>query len=124
MYRSFESQTRKTLKGRYRLVIFDGYASHISTKVILFCISNDIILLCLPSYTTHILQSLDVGFFQPLQTVYCKHLEEWTAYIGLGYTTDKTDFIRLIQMARKNAATEKNITHAWQKSGSTLTFYN
>lgn len=30
---------------------------------------------------------------------------------------DKTDFIRLIQMARKNAATEKNIRHAWQKSG-------
>ena len=30
---------------------------------------------------------------------------------------DKTDFLRLIQMARKNAATERNITSVWQKSG-------
>lgn len=117
-HRCFEPQTRKTLKGKYRLLIFDGHASHISTKVIQFCISNDIILLCLPAHTTHILQPLDVGFFQPLQSAYGKHLAEWTKYAGgLGYSMDKTDFIRLIQMARKNAATEKNITHAWQKSG-------
>lgn len=30
---------------------------------------------------------------------------------------DKTDFIKLIQMARKNAATEHIITRAWEKSG-------
>ena len=29
---------------------------------------------------------------------------------------DKSDFIRLYQMARKNAATQENIMHAWQKS--------
>ena len=30
---------------------------------------------------------------------------------------NKSDFIVLIQMARKNAATEKNIKHSWEKSG-------
>ena len=30
---------------------------------------------------------------------------------------DKTDFLVLIQMARKNAATSHNIEHSWQKSG-------
>ena len=30
---------------------------------------------------------------------------------------DKTAFLELIQLARKNAATENNIKHAWQKSG-------
>ncbi len=114
--RCFEPQTRRTLKGRYRLLILDGHASHISTKVIVFCISNDIILLCLPPHTTHILQPLDVGFFQPLATAYRKHLEAKTRYGG-GYKMDKCDFIQFIQVARKNAATEKNIQHAWQKSG-------
>ena len=114
--RCFEPQTRRTLKGQYRLLILDGHASHISTKVIVFCISNDIILLCLPPHTTHILQPLDVGFFQPFATAYRKHLEENTRYGG-GYKMDKCDFIQFIQMARKNAATEKNIRHAWQKSG-------
>ncbi len=114
--RCFEPQTRATLKGKYRLLIFDGHASHISTKVIDFCTDNNIILLCLPSHTTHILQPLDVGFFQPLSTAYRKHLDEHTN-LGKGYSIDKTDFLRLIQLARKNAATEKNIKHAWQKSG-------
>ncbi len=72
--------------------------------------------MCLPSHTTHLLQPLDVGFFQPLSTAYRKHLDEHTE-LGKGYSIDKTDFLRLIQLARKNAATEKNIKHAWQKSG-------
>ncbi len=114
--RGFEPQTRRTLKGKYRLLIFDGHSSHISNKVIEFCTDNDIILLCLPSHTTHILQPLDVGFFQPLSTAYRTHLDEFTT-LEKGYSIDKTDFLRLIQMARKNAATETNIKHSWQKSG-------
>ena len=53
--RCFESQTRRILKGKYRLLIFDEHAFHISNKVIIFYIDNDIILLCLSSHFTHIL---------------------------------------------------------------------
>ncbi len=74
--RCFEPQTRKTLKGKYRLLLFDGDTSHISNKVVEFCTGNDIILLCIPAHTTHLLQPLDVGFFQPLSTAYRKHLDE------------------------------------------------
>ena len=114
--RCFEPQTRRTLKGKYRLLIFDGYASHISNKVIEFCINNDIILLCLLAHITHLLQSLDVGFFQPLLIVYRKYFDEYIT-LGKGYLIDKTDFLRLIQLARKDAVTETNIKHSWQKSG-------
>lgn len=62
------------------------------------------------------LQPLDVGFFSPLTTAYRKHLEE-NSRLAKSYTMDKVDYIRLIQMARKNAATHTNITHAWQNSG-------
>lgn len=62
------------------------------------------------------LQPLDVGFFSPLTTAYRKHLEE-NSRLAKSYIMDKVDYIRLIQMARKNAATHTSITHAWQKSG-------
>ena len=110
-HRAFESQTRKTLKGKYRLLIFDGYSSHISIKVILFYISNDIIFLCLSAYITHMLQSLDVGFFSLLTTMYHKHLKENFRLLKK-YTINKADYIRYIQMIRKNATTEKNIIYA------------
>jgi DDE superfamily endonuclease len=44
----FNPHTKKTLKGEYRILIVDGHDSHLTTKVIQYCIDNKIILLCLP----------------------------------------------------------------------------
>ena len=57
-----------------------------------------------------------MGFFQPLSIAYRIYFDEFIT-LGKGYLIDKTDFLRLIQMARKNVATEINIKHSWQKSG-------
>lgn len=69
----FEPQTRQ-LHGEsaYRILILDGYASHITTAAISFAIANKIILLCLPPHTTHILQPLDVAIFAPLALAHKK----------------------------------------------------
>jgi hypothetical protein len=52
------------------MMVFDGYASYISSEVIRACVANKVILLCLPPYTTHLLQPLDIGLFAPLSVYY------------------------------------------------------
>jgi len=112
----FEPETRARLKGRYRLLILDGHASHLTSDAIRFAEKNKIILLCLPPHSTDLLQPLNVGIFHPLASAYRRELEAFTRY-GAGYSIDKRDFISLYQKAREIALTSKNIQSAWVKSG-------
>ena len=100
------------------MLIVDGHASHITTKAIKYCIINDIILVCLPSHSTDLLQPLDVGVFSPLATAYKLQLEKHTQ-LGVGYSVDNVDFIKLYGKAQEEALTVKNIQSAWAKSGLT-----
>ena len=93
------------------MLLIDGHASHITTQVIDYCISQKIILLCLPAHTTHLLQPLDVGVFAPLATAYKAHVQRVTR-LGASYSIDKTDFLKLYQLARHEAITPLNIRKA------------
>jgi len=46
-----------------RLLIFDGHGSHSMFDFVSLCFTNNVLLLCLPSHSTHLLQPLDVGLF-------------------------------------------------------------
>src|SRR6266566_7635148 len=59
------------LYNRSRLLIVDGYKSHITDDFIYSCFNSNIYLLFLPSYTSHILQPLDLSMFSPIKTHYC-----------------------------------------------------
>jgi len=52
------------------LLIFDGHGSHITFNFVSLGFSNNVLLLCLPSHSTHLLQPLDVGLFGPYQYFY------------------------------------------------------
>lgn len=53
------------------LLVVDGHTSHTnSVEVLEFCEENNIVLLCLPSHTTHYLQPLDRSFFKSLKSYY------------------------------------------------------
>lgn len=53
------------------LLILDGHTSHTnSVEVLEFCEANNVVLLCLPSHTTHYLQPLDRSFFKSLKSNY------------------------------------------------------
>jgi hypothetical protein len=106
----FEPKTRDS-NNEYRLLILDGYVSHISTTAIRFCIASKIILLCLPLYTTHLLQPLDVGIFAPLANVYKARVREQSKYI-VSYLIDKIDFLEILGTARDRAITLINIEKA------------
>ena len=54
------------------LLILDGHSSHQTAGFDAFCKENTIICLYMPSYTSYLLQPLDVGVFGPLKRSYGK----------------------------------------------------
>ncbi len=111
----FEPATRTELRGEYRLLIVDGHASHVSNEFIKFVKANKIICLCLPPHSTHLLQPLDVSVFGPLKQNYKKLLAEKIRFTK--YNIDKVDFISLIQQARQQGISSRNIQSAWRATG-------
>ena len=65
--RHFHHQTKGSIQGRNRLLLMDGYGPHNTYEVITYTRGHRIHLYGLPPYTTHFLQPLDVGCFQPLK---------------------------------------------------------
>ena len=117
----FDPETQSVQKGPYRLLVLDGHASHITTEAIEYCNAHKIILLCLPPYTTHLLQPLDVGVFTPLAIAYKSRVQKATR-LGASYSIDKTDFLELYIKARTEAITKDIIQKSWLASG--LSPYN
>ena len=112
----FHPYTQRYQKGKYRLLILDGHASHITSDVIEFCRNQNIVLACLPSHTTHILQPLDVSFFFPLANSYRRKLSQKFRLIK-AVAVGKRDFITLYQEVRGQITKESTIRHAWEKTG-------
>jgi DDE superfamily endonuclease len=60
------------------LLILDGHASHTRNfDVIEEARLNNVILLCIPSHTSHRLQPLDVSFFRSLKAKYNEEVRIW-----------------------------------------------
>ena len=108
----FELFTRSHLRGQYQLLIVDGHASHMSTEMIKFTRARKIICLCLPPHSTNLLQPLDVGVFGPLKQNFKKLLSDKTCFST--YNINKTDFISLIQITRRQGISSQNVQSAWR----------
>jgi hypothetical protein len=69
------------------LLIMDNHASHCSPAAVLLCRDHHITLLTLPPHSSHKLQPLDKGFFEPLITTNASEVEEWLVnHPGQGVT--------------------------------------
>jgi hypothetical protein len=88
----FLPESKARLYKEYRMMVFDGHASHISSEVIRACVANKVILLCLPPHTTHLLQPLDIGLFAPLSVYYKNDIRDNTKF-GYNYFVDKLVFL-------------------------------
>ncbi|KAF8234781.1 DDE-domain-containing protein [Tricholoma matsutake] len=62
----FEPNMRPEAPEEYCLLILDRHNSHCTYPFIKFSAEHHIIIICLPSHTTHALQPCDVGVFGPL----------------------------------------------------------
>jgi len=85
------TESRKT--GRYRLLILDGHKSHVTAEFDRYCTEYDIIILCMPPYSSHLLQLLDVACFAVLKRSYGTAVQEQIR-LSINYV-DKDDFLQL-----------------------------
>ncbi len=104
----FDSETKICQKDEYWMLLIDDHASHITTQMIDYCISQKIILLCLSTHTIHLLQSLNVEVFASLVTAYKTHVQRVT-WLEVSYSIDKTNFLKLYQLTQHKTITSLNI---------------
>lgn len=97
--------------GEWRLLIFDGFESHLHLELVEFCLDNKIIPFCLPAHTSHVLQPLDVGVFSAMKTYYRQEVSK------LHIAVTKNKFPNLFAAARKKAFTLNNIQSGFRATG-------
>ncbi|OHW94805.1 pogo transposable element with krab domain [Colletotrichum incanum] len=111
----FDRHTKPQTKGKYSLLVVDGHESHHSADFELYCKANDIVTLCMPAHSSHILQPLDVGCFGPLKKAYGRQIEDRMRR-GVTHIT-KEDFFPAYREAFSKAMTEKNIKGGFRGAG-------
>lgn len=111
----FEPCTRPNIRSQRRLLIMDGHSSHITARVISFCVNNAIDLLVIPPHCSHILQPLDVGVFSPLKQALAAETDAISRlHAGRIQRVEWTD---MLIRARAKAFSLHNISSSWKATG-------
>ena len=101
--------------GGYRLLIIDGHESHCSVDFQDLCKEKNIILLCMPAHSSHLLQPLDVACFSPLKRKYGDAVSglarNRTNYIS------KETFLPAFKAAFEQSITKENIQAGFRAAG-------
>lgn len=113
--RHFEKFSAQKQQGAWRLLLLDGYGSHHIYEVVKFCEDHKIIPFGMPSHTTHLLQPLDVGVFQPLKHWHSEAVND--AVQNGDETFSKVEFLNALNTFRRKAFKPTTIRSAWKKIG-------
>ena len=92
-------------------MVLDSYRSHLTPEFDRIYKENNIIAICIPTYTSHLLQPLDVGCFSVLKRLYGGAVS--TIIQNRVDSIDKEDFLQLITDARKGAFKTSNIHNSF-----------
>jgi hypothetical protein len=95
----------------------DGHSSHISMQFLEYAIKNCILVMKVPSHSTHSLQPLNVGIFGLLSTTYSSELHVQQQRSQGLLPVKKPDFYRLFKQAWDSAASKSNIKAAFEATG-------
>jgi hypothetical protein len=98
----------------------DGHGSHLTPKFDEICMANNIITICMPAHSSHLLQPLDVGCFGILKHFYGQYVQD-IARLGTTHI-DKLDFLDIYPKAR--AATYKTSVIIASFTGSGIIPYS
>lgn len=116
----FDTHSKQRTVGGYTLLIIDGHESHSSLDFQDRCKEKNIILLCMPAHSSHLLQPLDVACFSPLKRMYGDEISALarnrTHYIS------KETFLPAFKAAFTKVFTESNIRAGFRGAG--LVLYN
>ena len=111
----FIPSTITRTKGKYRLLILDGHGSHLTPKFDEICSQNNIIPICMPAHSSHLLQPLDIGCFAVLKRSYGQ-LVETKMRLGINHI-DKLDFLEAYPHARIEAFKAETIKNSFTAAG-------
>ena len=101
--------------GEYCLLILDGHGSHLTPQFDEICSQNNIIPICMPPHSSHLLQPLDVACFSPLKKAYGKLVEN-QARLGFNHI-DKLDFLRAYPQAHMETFKSETIKNGFAATG-------
>jgi hypothetical protein len=87
--------------GRYQMLILNGHGSHLTAEFDRTCTENNIIPLCMPLYSSHLLQPLNVSCFAVIKRKY-RQLVEQRMRLRFNHI-DKIDFLTAFPEARMMA---------------------
>ena len=111
----YEPNTVPSTKGKYRLLILDGHGSHATPEFDQFCKARNIITLCMPAHSSHLLQPLDVGYFSVLKRSYGSLIAE-NIRLGINHI-DKAEMLTIHKAARIQAFSSVNIRSGFRATG-------
>jgi hypothetical protein len=104
-----------TPPGEWRMLIMDGHGSHLTYEFVKFCWDKKIMPFLLPAHSTHLLQPLDIGVFQPLKHHHQEVLDEEIRTGGIDFSKD--DFLAAFREIRQRSFRTTVIKSAFAKAG-------
>ena len=102
------------------MLVLDGHGSYMSPKFDAFCKEKNIITLCMPPHSSHLLQPLNVRCFSLLKVTYSREISDFVKY-HINYIT-KLEFLIVFRKAFFVTFSEKNCKAGFK--GSSLVPYN
>ena len=111
----FDKHSAKGQIGAWRLLILDGYGSHMTYEFFEYAQSKHIELFRLPAHSTHLTQPLDVGWFQPFKHYHAEAIDK--AIRAGGGEFNKIDFLSIFQDMRLKTFTKSTILAAFRNTG-------
>lgn len=106
----------KSSKDTPVLLILDNHSSHLSLAAIELASDNGVVLLSLPSHTSHRMQSLDIGFFGPLKKAYAVACDNWQIS-NPGRAITQFQVARLFGSAYSKVASVERATKSFESCG-------
>jgi hypothetical protein len=116
----FNTYTKARSVGAHQLLIIDSYKSYNLYKFYKYCKEEKIIVLCMPSYSSYLLQPLNVGCFSPLKRAYSDKISSLAQYSTK--KIKKEAFLPAFKAAFKKAITKENIYAGFR--GARLVLHN
>jgi hypothetical protein len=111
----FIPYTNGRVMGIYRMLVLDGHGSHLTAEFDQICTKNNIIPVCMPPHSSHLLQPLDVSCFAVLKRKYGQLVEQ---RMRLGFNhIDKIDFLTAFPEARTTAYKAETIRNGFAATG-------
>jgi len=89
------------------MLLLNEYESYLSMSVVNYAQKKKILLICLLSHTTHLLQPLNVGLFDLLQHYYVLKMNR-LAQLSISHVS-KAQFLEILAPAQLKAYITKNV---------------